>query len=473
MTWWDVIRSTILAYNGFILIYFFAINTQYLVLMIIGFVRTWKALKVWHWGGLRWMIQSPLTPPISIIVPAYNEEANIVHSIRSLLMLYYPQFEVVVVNDGSTDGTLQRLIEEFGLRTVARCLDITVPCRPIRAVYESREYPTVVVVDKENGGGKADALNAGLNAALYPLFCAIDADSVLEEEALLRVVRPFVEDPELTVASGGVIRIANGCEIRAGRLVRVQLPWAPLPLVQIVEYLRGFFFGRMGWEAWNGLLIISGAFGVFEKQAVLRVGGYAPDTVGEDIELVVRLHRRLRDDGQRYRIRFVPDAICWTEAPTTLRALRNQRCRWQKGLVDTLWRHRLMLGRSRYGVIGSVSMPCLLFFEMLGPLVELTGYIMVPLCFLLGLVDLRFFLAFLGIVILYSTLTGIIAVLLEDVTFRRHSHLWHLFVLAVAGLIENVGYRQINTWWRTLAFFDYRRGNRAWGNMERRGIGKA
>ena len=473
MTWWEVVRSAILVYNGLVLIYFFAINTQYLLLMMIGFVRTWKALKIWHWGGLRWLIQSPLTPPISIIVPAYNEEANIVQSVRSLLMLHYPQFEVVVVNDGSTDGTLQLLIEEFGLRAVARCLDITVPCRSIRAVYESREYLTVVVVDKENGGGKADALNAGLNAALYPLFCAIDADSVLEEEALLRVVLPFVEEPGVTVASGGVIRIANGSEIRAGRLVQVRLPSALLPLIQIVEYLRAFFFGRMGWEAWNGLLIISGAFGVFEKQAVLRVGGYAPDTLGEDIELVVRLHRRLRDEGQRYRIRFVPDAICWTEAPATLRALRSQRNRWHQGLIDTLWRHRAMLGRPRYGNVGLVSMPCFLLFEMLGPFVELSGYVMVPLCFLLGLVDLRFFVAFLGVVVLYSTLTGITAVLLEDVTFRRHPHLWHLFVLALAGLIENLGYRQINTWWRTLAFFDYRRGNRAWGTIERRGIGKA
>ncbi len=473
MTWWEVVRSAILVYNGLVLIYFFAINTQYLVLMMIGFVRTWKALKVWHWGYLRWLTQSPLTPPISIIVPAYNEDANIVQSVRSLLMLRYPQFEVVVVNDGSTDGTLQLLIEEFGLRTVARCLDITVPCRPIRAVYESREYPTLVVVDKENGGGKADALNAGLNLALYPLYCAIDADSVLEDEALLRVVRPFVEEPGLTVASGGVIRIANGSEIRAGRLVRVQLPRAPLPLIQIVEYLRAFFFGRMGWEAWNGLLIISGAFGVFDKQAVVRVGGYAPDTLGEDIELVVRLHRRLRDEGRRYRIRFVSDAICWTEAPTTLRALRNQRNRWQRGLIDTLWRHRVMLGRPRYGIIGLVSMPCFLLFEMLGPLVELTGYIMLPVCFFLGLIDPRFFAAFLGIVVLYSTLTGITAVLLEDVTFRRHPHLWHLFVLVLAGLMENLGYRQINTWWRTLAFFDYRRGNQTWGNMERRGVGKA
>ena len=473
MTWWEVVRSAILVYNGLVLTYFLAINTHYLALMMIGFVRTWRALKVWHWGALRWLTQSPLTPPISIIVPAYNEETNIVQSVRSLLMLHYPQFEVVVVNDGSTDDTLQLLIEEFGLRAVARCLDITVPCRPIGAVYESREYPALVVADKENGGGKADALNAGLNVALYPLFCAIDADSVLEEEALLRVVRPFVEEPGLTVASGGVIRIANGSEIRAGRLVRVQLPRAPLPLVQIVEYLRAFFFGRMGWEAWNGLLIISGAFGVFDKQAVIRVGGYAPDTVGEDVELVVRLHRRLRDEGQRYRIRFIPDAICWTEAPTTLRALRNQRNRWHRGLIDTLWRHRAMLGRPQYGRIGLVSMPCFLLFEMLGPLVELTGYIVVPFCFLLGLVDARFFAAFLGVVVLYSTLTGITAVLLEDVTFRRHPHLWHLFVLALAGLIENLGYRQINTWWRTLAFFDYLRGNQTWGNMERRGVGKA
>jgi cellulose synthase/poly-beta-1,6-N-acetylglucosamine synthase-like glycosyltransferase len=473
MTWWEVVLAAIVFYNGLVVVYFFAINTQYLALMLVGFAKTRKTLRAWRWGDLRWLLQSPLTPPISVIAPAYNEQANIVHSVRSLLMLHYPKFEVVVVNDGSTDATLKILIEEFGLRVVTRRVDVVVPCRPIRAVYESREYPTLVVIDKENGGGKADALNAGLSVALYPLFCALDADSVLEEEALLRVVRPFVEEPGLTVASGGVIRIVNGSEVRAGRLVRVQIPREPLVLIQIVEYLRAFFFGRMGWEACNGLLIISGAFGVFDKQTVLSVGGYAPDTLGEDIELVVRLHRRLRDERRHYRIRFVPDAICWTEAPTTLRVLRGQRNRWQRGLIDTLWRHRAMLGRPRYGVIGLASMPCFLLFEMLGPLVELTGYIMVPFCFLLGLVDPRFFAAFLGVVVLYGTLVSITAVLLEDTTFRRHPHLWHLIVLALAGFIENLGYRQINTWWRTLAFLDYRRGNQAWGDMERRGVGKA
>lgn len=473
MTWREIALPAIIVYNGVVLLYFFSINTQYLFLLLVSFFRTWKALKGRHWGDLRWLIRSPLTPPISIIAPAYNEEANIAQSVRSLLMLHYPQFEVVVVNDGSTDGTLRILIEEFGLRAVARSFDIAVPCRSIRGVYESREHPTLVVVDKENGGSKADALNAGLNVALYPLYCAIDADSVLEEEALLRVVRPFVEEPELTVASGGVIRIANGSEIRAGRLVRVQLPRMPLVLIQMVEYLRAFFCGRMGWEAWNGLLIISGAFGVFDKQTVLRVGGYAPDTEGEDIELVVRLHRRLRDEGRRYRIRFVPDAICWTEAPTTLRVLRGQRNRWQRGLIDTVWRHRAMLGRPRYGFIGLVSMPCFLLFEMLGPLVELTGYFVVPLCFLLRLVDPLFFAAFLGVVILYSTLNSVTAVLLEDITSRRHPHLWHLIVLTLAAFIENVGYRQFCTWWRALASWDYWRGNRAWGNMERRGVDKA
>jgi cellulose synthase/poly-beta-1,6-N-acetylglucosamine synthase-like glycosyltransferase len=471
MTWRELGLDVVVAYNHFVLFYFFAINAQYLALMLVGFHATRRARHELKWQDLRRLMRSPLTPPISVIMPAYNEEANVAESVRALLMLHYPRFEVIVVNDGSKDGTLRVLIERFALRPVPPSFESRVPCRPVLGVYESSEHPNLVVVDKANGG-KADALNAGLNLALYPLFCAIDADSILEDDALLRVVRPFVEEPGITVATGGIVRIANGCEIRAGRVVRVRVPRRLLPLLQIVEYLRAFLFGRMGWSAAGTLLIISGAFGLFDKRAVLLAGGYAADTVGEDMELVMRMHRRLREKGLPYRLCFVPDPVCWTEAPESLAVLGRQRNRWHRGLIDTLWRHRAMLGRPRYGAVGLLAMPCFVAFELLGPVVELSGYVVVPLSYIFGLLDLAFMLEFLAVSVLYGIVLSVSAVLLEDVAFRRYPRLRDLVLLTFMGIVENLGYRQATAWWRVRAYWDFWRGDQGWGAMERRGIAR-
>jgi cellulose synthase/poly-beta-1,6-N-acetylglucosamine synthase-like glycosyltransferase len=326
-----------------------------------------------------------------------------------------------------------------------------------------------VVVDKENGG-KADALNAGLNLALYPLFCAIDADSILEPDALLRLVRPFAEAPGLTIAAGGVVRVANGCEVARGRVRRIRLARRPLPLLQIVEYLRAFLFGRMGWSGGNSLLVISGAFGLFEKRTALQAGGYATDTVGEDMELVVRMHRHCRERNRPYRVGFVPDPICWTEVPESLRVLRRQRTRWHRGLIDTLWRHRTMIGRPRFGAVGLVAMPGFLLFEMLSPAVELSGYFLLPVLWLTGLLDPLFALSFLMLAVLYSIVISVLAVLLEDITFRRYPRLRDLGLLVGAAILENLGYRQLTVWWRVRAFWEFWRGDLSWGSMERRGV---
>jgi cellulose synthase/poly-beta-1,6-N-acetylglucosamine synthase-like glycosyltransferase len=454
------------------LLYFFAINSYYLVLTVAGFCRTLRTVQELQRPDRRRLLRSPLTPPVSVLAPAFNEEANVVDNVRSLLMLDYPLFEVILVNDGSKDATLDRLIAAFGLKLSARSFEHTVPCKPIRGVYESSLYPNLVVVDKVNGG-KADALNSGLNLALYPLFCAIDADSILESDALLRLVRPFLEAPGVTIAAGGVIRIANGCDIRAGRVRKVQLVRRTLPLIQIVEYLRAFLFGRMGWSSGNSLLVISGAFGLFDKRTAVQVGGYAADTVGEDMELVVRMHRHLHDRKQRYRIGFVPDPICWTEVPESLRVLRRQRTRWQRGLIDTLWRHRGMMGRPRYGMVGLVALPGFAVFEMLSPVIELSGYLLLPLLLLLGYLDVSYVAAFMVMSILYSILVSILAVLLEDVTFRRYTNPRDMVVLVGAAVLEHLGYRQLTVWWRVRAFWEFSRGDLSWGAMERRGVGAA
>jgi cellulose synthase/poly-beta-1,6-N-acetylglucosamine synthase-like glycosyltransferase len=467
---WPAFEAGLLWYAGFMLVYFFAINTYYLLLTVAGFRRTLRMVRELQRPDHRRLLRSPLTPPVSVLAPAFNEEANVVDNVRSLLMLDYPLFEVILVNDGSKDETLDRLIAAFELKLSARSFERTVPCKPIRGVYESSVYPNLVVVDKVNGG-KADALNAGLNLALYPLFCAIDADSILESDALLRLVRPFLDAPGETIAAGGVIRVANGCDIRGGRVRKVQLTRRVLPLIQIVEYLRAFLFGRMGWSSGNSLLVISGAFGLFDKRTAVQAGGYATDTVGEDMELVVRMHRYLRDQKRRYRIGFVPDPICWTEVPESLRVLRRQRTRWQRGLIDTLWRHRGMMGRPRYGMVGLVALPGFAVFEMLSPVIELSGYILLPLLLLLGHLDLSYATAFMVLAVLYSVLVSILAVLLEDITFRRYPRLRDMALLVAAAVLEHLGYRQLTVWWRVRAFWEFWRGDLTWGAMERRGVG--
>ena len=466
---WNDWEGILAGYAAFMLLYFFAINSYYLVLTVAGFWRTLRTVLDVQRADHRRLLRSPLTPPVSVLAPAFNEEANVVENVRSLLMLDYPLFEVILVNDGSTDRTLEALIAAFDLKRSARSFEYAVTCKTIREVYESPTHPNLVVVDKLNGG-KADALNAGLNLSLYPLFCAIDTDSILESDALLRLVRPFIEAPGVTIAAGGVVRVANGCDIRAGRVREVRLVRRPLPLIQIVEYLRAFLFGRMGWSGSNSLLIISGAFGLFEKRAAIVVGGYATDTVGEDMELVVRMHRYLHDRDQVYRVGFVPDAICWTEVPESLRVLRRQRTRWQRGLIDTLWRHRRMIGRPKYGTVGLISLPGFAVFEMLSPLVEFAGYILLPLLCLAGIFNVPYAIALLSVSVLYGILVSVLAVLLEDIAFRRYPRLGDIAVLLAATVLENLGYRQLTVWWRVRAFAEFWRGDLSWGVMERRGV---
>jgi cellulose synthase/poly-beta-1,6-N-acetylglucosamine synthase-like glycosyltransferase len=467
----NMISMVFFIINVLILIYFAAINGIYLILIILSYfsvVRYHRLIRLQQW---RRVIQSPTTIPVTIIAPAYNEEITIVESVKSLLALQYPLFEAVVVNDGSKDETLETLKSAFDLRQVPAQLEEKVKCQKVLGVYRSTTNPNLVVVDKMNGG-KADALNAGLNVSRYPLFCAIDADSLLEGNALLRATRPFLEKPHTTVAAGGIIRVANGCHIEGGRLLRVGLAKNWLAVLQTVEYLRAFLFGRMGWDAIRSLLIISGAFGVFKKNVVIEAGGYSHDSIGEDMELVVRIHRLLREQGRRYEMHFLPDPVCWTEVPESLKILARQRNRWHRGLVDSLQRHRKMFLNPRYGTIGMIAFPYFVFFEMLGPVVELSGYIIVPLSYAFGILNLQFFFLFLSLAILLGVVLSTGSVVLEEISFRRYPHARDILKLVAVGILENFGYRQIHTWWRFTGMVDYFRKKTAWGKMERKGFSK-
>jgi len=457
--------------SGITLAYFLLVNAIYL-----GFTATaWRRLLAHQREAktlpLDEVLSSPLTPGVSVLVPAYNEAAGIVVSVRSLLDLRYPRHEVVVVNDGSTDDTLQRLIDAFELEPVRKALRQDVACAPVKQVYGSRRYPNLWVVDKENGGGKADAINGCLVAASHEYVCAIDADAVLEPDALLQVARPILDDPEVVVATGGIVRVINGCVLRDGRVVEVGLPKSNLAAVQVLEYFRAFLVGRVGWSSVNALLIISGAFGLFRRSLVEEIGGWDQEMIGEDIELVVRMHRRMHELDQPYRIEFVPDPVCWTEVPETLRVLSRQRRRWQRGLGQTLWVHKKLILNPRFGTLGLVAVPYFLFFEFLSPIIELLGPPFVIVAFLLGRLSFTFFVAFLVVAVLLGFLLSIAALALEEINFRRHQRSRELARLVLLAAFENVGYRQINAFWRFVAYFDLMRGRSGWGDMQKKGLG--
>jgi cellulose synthase/poly-beta-1,6-N-acetylglucosamine synthase-like glycosyltransferase len=471
VSWIDLATRAVVWFNYFVLLYFLVLNSIYLGLFLVSLAEILRFVRRTFFSDYRQIMQSDMTWPISILVPARDEEKTIAETVRSLLMVNYGEFEVIVINDGSDDGTLARLVEVFELRRIDRPYKRSLPTREVRGVYGSLLYSNLRVIDKVKGG-KPDALNAGINLSRFPLFCSIDADSIIEENALLRVVKPFMERPQETVAVGGIVRIANGCEVREGKVVRIELPDRPLAIFQVIEYLRAFLTGRVGWSVLQSLLIISGAFGVYRKQDVIDVGGYSLATDTEDLELVVRLHEHMRRNRRRYRVVFVPDPVCWTEIPNSVRVLARQRNRWHRGLVQTLLAHRGMMLNPRYGTIGMFAFPYFFFFEMLGPFVETLGYLVVILSFLLGILDLQFLLLFVAAAGLYGIFLSVSAVLLEEMSFRRYPGWIDLTKLLVFAVLENLGYRQMLALFKVRAFWDVIRRRRTWGRMNRRGFGE-
>ncbi len=451
------------------IVYFVAINLGYLVLnyisayQIVRYMREYRANYLPP--GLR-----DYQPPVSIVLPAYNEEKSVAATVHSLLKTNYPDFEIVVVNDGSTDRTCDALIEAFGLVKVPEAYRARLQTAEVMGVYASARYPRVRMVDKVNGG-KSDAINAGINCVRYPLFCVVDADCILQPESLSRVVRPFLEDRRV-VASGGVLRVLNGCTVANGMLSKVGLPNRWLPSFQVVEYLRAFLFGRMGWSPMNALLIISGAFGVFYKERVIAIGGYRDDTVGEDMDLVIRLHRNLRKEKRDYRIVFVPDPVCWTEVPTDVASLGHQRVRWQRGLAESLWSNMGLMFNRRGGAAGWVAFPFMLVFEFFGPVLEVVGYASMITLALAGLVPLKAFLIFLAAAVGMGMLLSVNAMLLEELSFGMYARPAQQLRLFAVAVLENFGYRQLNSCWRfygtLLWLFGLRRKYR-WGHIHRDG----
>ena len=461
------LRDALVGYERFVIGYFAVINTMSLLLLLCALVELRRhVLRIRL--EQRWrMLGSEVAPTLSVLAPAHNEGPTVAESVRSLLTLQYPRLQVVLVNDGSTDDTLDVLTREFELVPVHPIFRRRLRTQPVRGVYRSATHPGLVVVDKENGG-KADALNAGLNVGEGELVCPIDADTLIESDALLRLARPFLTRDDV-VAAGGTIRVANGSLVRGGRVVVPRAPTRLLPGVQAVEYLRGFLFGRLGWNLLGGNLIISGAFGMFRREALLDAGGYLHDTVGEDMEIVMRLRRRGVERGTPSRIHFVPDPVAWTEVPSTLRVLGRQRDRWHRGLADVLWRHRRVCFNPRYGVLGMVTFPFFLV-ELVGPVIEIVGLIGLVVALLTDSVSGAFGGLFFLVGYGYGLVLAALALAMDEFSARRYSRVRDRLLLFLWAAVETFGYRQLTIWWRLRGLWSYLRGSREWGAMARTGF---
>jgi len=456
--------------EGAIILYVFVINSIYLALTVMALVSMRRHHAPFSRAEREALMRSPMMPAISIIVPSYNEAKSVEQSVSGMLKLDYPDYEVIVVNDGSKDATLQVLIEAFHLYKSARAPIGTLATKPVRRVYESSDPVRLVVVDKQNGG-KADAINAGINMASSPLVMVVDSDSIIDRAGLLEMVKPYLEDPERVVAVGGTVRAVNDCEVRDGRVVRITTSSSMVANFQAVEYMRAFYGGRVGFSLLNCLLIISGAFGLFKREAVLEAGGFEHSTVGEDMELIVRLHHHYLDRQQPYRIVYLADPVCWTEVPQTLKILQRQRRRWQRGTVESLWRHREMLFNPRFKLVGMFAFPYFLFFEMFGPAVELLGYVLTVLGLVFRIIAPEIGLLFFSVSIVFGVLLSTSAVLLEELTTLRYPSWRDSLKLFAAAILENLGFRQLLTWWRVQGLWEGLKGKRGgWGIMERRGF---
>ena len=455
-----------------IFVYFVALNSTYLVLILMAGLEFARHLRRAPFAGADDMFRSPLTLPVSVIVPAYNEGAGIIVAVTAMTALRYPRYEVVVVDDGSTDDTFELLRAEFDLVEVPRVVPGEVPYQSqVLSVHVARAHPETLTVVRKTNGGKADALNVGINLARHPLICMVDADSVLDPDALLSVAKPFGDDPLRVAACGGVVRIANGCKVIGGRVVDVRMPRQWLLRIQVVEYLRAFLMGRTGWSRLGGLVVISGAFGVFRRDLVVEVGGMATDTIGEDAELVVRLHHHLRRRRQDYRVVFVAEPVSWSEAPSRLRVLGRQRRRWHRGIAEILRKHRGMIGNPRYGRIGLIALPYYVVFELLAPFVELAALVLLPLGLWAGAVDTAFLWRFVLVAYGYGLLVSLISLFIEEVSFHRYPRWGDLLRGVAAAILENFGYRQILAGWQVAGAVGALRGRKAeWGVMHREGF---
>lgn len=457
--------------NTLVFIYAITIALAYLALAIISVWEMRRYMRKNYFVDYKYILSSPFAPGISLVAPAYNEGLTIIDNVKSLMSIMYNNYEVIVINDGSKDDTLSKMITAFDLVRVDFDLHEVLKTKPVRGIYKSRNraFKKLMVVDKENGG-KADALNVGLNISQKKLVACIDVDCIIEPDALLKMVKPFLEQEDDVIASGGVVRIANSCVVEEGRLIEVRLPEKLIARFQVLEYIRAFLLGRMAWSRLNGLLLISGAFGLFRRDIAIEAGGYNHNTVGEDMELVVRMRTYLQELKRKYRVVYIPDPLCWTEAPGNYQILGRQRNRWARGTFETLKIHRRIFFNPKYGIMGMLSYPFWFFYEWLSPFVEFTGLIFFSVLAAVGMVKWSFFFALLIAVYCFAFFISMFSLLSEEMSFFKYTQKRAVIKMILTAVIEPFWFHPRVVWWSLKGNFDLIKGKKSWGEMTRQGF---
>jgi len=469
---YDIIRILNYLIENGIFIYAIAIFLSYILMAVISGFEMVRYMRKNSFVNYSPIISSPYAPPVTILAPAYNEGNTIIENIKSLLSIHYSDFEVIIINDGSKDDSLEKIIVHYQLEKVNFMVNDFISTQPVRGVYKStnKSYSKLIVVDKQNGG-KADALNAGINISNKKYFASIDVDCILEEDALLKMIKPFLEDNQnRVIATGGVIRIANSCKVQDGKIVEINLPTNLIARFQVLEYTRAFLMGRMAWSRLNGLLLISGAFGVFDREIVIKAGGYDSNTVGEDMELIVRMRRYMIENELKYRIVYIPDPLCWTEVPEKIKVLSRQRDRWTRGTIETLFRHVTLFFNPRYGNLGLLGHPYWFFFEWLAPIIEFLGIFYFILVIVLGNPDWPFFFVLMGFTYLFAVTYSAWAVVFEEFTFARYRRKRDVARLVAISFLEPLIFHPLNVWFSIRGNFHYLIGSISWGKMEKKGF---
>ncbi len=446
---------------------------SYLLLGIFSAIALRKYLRKNSFVNYNSLVLSPLSPKISIIAPAFNESKTIIDNVRTLLSLYYNNFEVIIVNDGSTDDTFELMKEAYDLVKVNYYFDYRIPCERIRGVYRSKNpsYNRLTIIDKNNGG-KADSLNAGINICHSDLFVSIDADSIIEADSRLKLVKPFLEEKDKKViGTGGVIRIVNSCEVERGHIKEIKIPSNFLPRLQVLEYTRAFLLGRMAWSQLDGLMLISGAMGLFDRETVIKAGGYSVKTVGEDMELVLRMRRYMAENDTKYEVTYIPDPLCWTEVPSDLKSMRKQRTRWTRGLIESLRTHRKMFLNSQYGRLGLLGYPYWFFFEWMAPLIAFAGFIYTIYLIVRDSLNWPFYLLLFLFVYSFAVSLSTWAILFEEITFHKYKSKRDVLKLVGIAFLEPFFY-PVHTYFAVRGNLEALRGKKGWGKAERSGFGK-
>jgi cellulose synthase/poly-beta-1,6-N-acetylglucosamine synthase-like glycosyltransferase len=405
-------------------------------------------------------------PPVSLIVPAFNEEEVIVDSVHGFLGLNYPNYNVIIVNDGSSDNTLEILKQTFDLIPIEAIFTANLKTKEVRSNYRSLRYPNLTVVDKENGG-KADSINAGINVAQSPFFCVVDADSIIEKDALAKLIAPFISYQQEVVATGGIVLLSNGSKIKSGRLLEKKVPVKFWSRVQLSDYLRAFLIGRMAWDYLNSLLIIAGAFGMFKKSAVVEVGGYRTDTVGEDMEITVRLHRHSYENNKKWKISFVPDTACWTQVPAKREDLGKQRNRWHRGLLETLLRHRKMAFNPKYGLVGMIAIPYFIIIEIIGPILGLIGIFLLPISIMLGIFDFWLAVKIVLLLFIFNFVMSLTSLIIEGYLLKRYENVKTLLYVSIFSLLETLMLSILNVIWKFQALMQLQSKKSTWDKLKR------